>query len=570
MAATKRLTHGKRRRSIAGLTAWLAVSALVVGACSSGGNNAAEGETSSTGGAAVGTETSSAGGTQTGGSKDRMVVALDTNVNIIEPHTFRTTSAYAVTRGLYGPLLDQKFESKDNGVLLLGTNEVVGDLAESYTMSPDGTEATFKIKPNAKFANGDPVTAKDFAYTMKRAIEGPGYIGALLPFINVSSSDQIEVVDDHTLKIHLSAPSPLFDRFMTFQVFGGIDQAVVDKNATKDDPWGMDYLGKSPTASGPYQLTQFDTERQVVLDPNPGYPGADQLGNSGVTVRFVPDADQRALLVKRGDLDLVSGMPPRLLKELDADPNVNVVRTDSSRLVYMGMNNTLAPLDNKLVRQAISYAVPYDAIMNQVMFGYAKPAGNLVTSPMDTYAGDEIGTYSENLDKAKQLMDQAGVGNVNLELAVRQSRAEDQQAAVFIQDNLAKIGINVTINKLPDGEFSTRLNNKELPLFIHDWYSWGEDPFYQMQFLVQSEAFTNFTQFKSPKLDQLIKEGTFETDPAKRADISKQAQQILFDEAPMVYLYAPDFAVAVHKGVCGVAVDYTKVIRFDKLTHCSS
>ena len=565
MASSKRATHRERRRPRRGLVALLALTALVLGACSGAENTTAD-ETPTNGGAASSDGGATDGQTDGGGSDTRMVVALDTNVNLIELHTFRTTSAYAVTRALYGPLLDQKFESKDGGVLLEGTDEVVGDLAAEYTMSDDGTEATFKIKEGATFANGDPVTAQDFAYTMQRAIEGPGYIGALLPFINVSSSDQVEVVDDQTLKITLSAPSPLFDRFMTFHVFGAIDKKVMDENVTDEDQWGMDYLAKEPTASGPYQLTEFDTERQVVLDPNPGYPG--EIGNNGVTVRFVPDADQRALLVKRGELDLVSGMPPRLLKELDDDPNVNVVRTDSSRLVYMGMNNTIEPLDNQKVRQAISYAVPYDAIMEQVMLNYAKPAGNLVTSPMDTYAGDEVGTYDEDLDKAKQLMDEAGVGEVNLELAVRQSRAEDQEAAVFIQNNLSQIGVNVEINKLPDGEFSTRLNNKELPLFIHDWFSWGGDPFYQMQFLMQSEAFTNFTQFNSPELDQLIKDGTFETDPDQRAEISKQAQQILFDQAPAAYLYAPDFAVAVPTDVCGVAVDYTKVVRFDKLTRC--
>jgi peptide/nickel transport system substrate-binding protein len=185
---------------------------------------------------------------------------------------------------------------------------------------------------------------------------------------------------------------------------------------------------------------------------------------------------------------------------------------------------------------------------------------------MATYAGDEVGTYKTNLDKAKSLLQQAGVGPITVDLAVRQSRLEDQQAAVFIQSNLREIGITVNIQKLPDAEFSDKLNKKQLPMFIHDWYSWGEDPFYQMTNLVKSGAFTNFTAYQNPELDALIKQGTFELDPAKRAEISKKCQEILFRDAPMAYLYSPDWTVAARSNIAGVTRDFTQIVRFDQLT----
>lgn len=495
------------------------------------------------------------------------VVALDTDVDIIEPHTFRSTAAYAVTHAIYAPLLRQVLEERDGGKILEGQAEWEGDLAEDWTIDDDGT-ATFTINAGAGFADGTPITAHDFAYTMRRSIEGPGYIGALLPFINISSSDQIEVVDDHTLVIRPDGTSPFFEPFMSFQVFGALDVDRIEAEAAADDEWGMAYLEENPTESGAYELVEFDRESRVVLEPNENYPHRDQVDNDGVTIRFVPDADQRALLLQRGELDLVAGLSPRLLEELEGDENVDVISFPSSRIVYMGMNNAMAPLDDPTLRQAISYAVPYQTLIDQVMRGYAQPAGNLVTSPMDTYAGDEIGTYTEDLDRARELVAEAGAEGASLELAVRQSRADEQEAATFIQDNLRQIGLNVEINRLPDGEFSERLNARELPMFIHDWFSWGEDPFYQMQFLVHSEAFTNYTGFASEELDALIAEGSFETDPQRRAELSRDAQQILLDEAPMVYLYAPDHSIAVRSDVCGVATGVTQVIRFDTLTRC--
>ena len=496
------------------------------------------------------------------------VVALDTDVNIIEPHTFRSTAAYSVTDAIYAPPLTQVLEDQTgDGKLLYGVPEFRGELAEDWTIDEDGT-ATFTIREDAAFADGTPITAHDLAYTLRRSIDGPGYIGALLPFINISSSDQIVVEDDQTLVVRADGTSPFFEQFMAFQVFGALDEDRIEAEAAADDEWGMAFLEENPTESGPYVIDEFDRESQVVLKPNENYPHQDRIMNDGVTIRFVPDADQRALLLQSGDLDMVAGLSPRLLAELDADPDVDVVSVPSTRIAYMGMNNAIEPLDDVTVRQAISTAIPYDALIDQVMAGYAAPAGNLVTSPMDTYAGDEIGTYEEDLEAATALIEEAGAEGAQLELAVRQSRAQEQEAATFIQDNLRQIGLDVEINVLPDSEFSERLNARELQLFIHDWFSWGEDPFYQMQFLVQSEAFTNYQNFNSPELDALIAEGMFEADPDRRAEISRDAQQILLDEAPMAYLFAPDTAVAVRSDVCGVAFDFTQVARLDTLTRC--
>ncbi|GMQ85642.1 MAG: ABC transporter substrate-binding protein [Acidimicrobiia bacterium] len=493
-----------------------------------------------------------------------IVVSLSTDINILEQHLFRSTGSYAVTRALYQPLLDQVYTEKDGA--LLGTSEVTpSEILDSYDVAADGT-ATFTLNANAKFANGDPIKASDAVYMLQRSIDAPAsYIPLLLPFIAIDSADSFTVVDDLTFTITPNQPTALFNRFMTFQVFGPIEQSLADANATDEDPYAFDYFTTNANASGPYGLGSWDQARgELVLEPNTGWPG--QVANAGVIVRNVPDAAQRALLLQNGDLDVAAGLPPRLINELKDDPNINVYSAPSTRVNYIGMNATAEPnLANKMVRQAISYAIPYQALIDNVMFGFASTAGTLITSNMDTYQGEAAGIYTTDMAKATELMDASGVGPFEVELAVQNSRSQDQQAAVFIQDALRELGITVNINVLPDGEFAEKQNNRELAMFFHEWFSWGDDPFYQMTFLAKCGAFTNFAGACNERLDEIIAEGTFETDPAARDALGLEAQQLMVEDADRIYLWSADWNLATRSNITGVTKDFTEVPRFENL-----
>jgi peptide/nickel transport system substrate-binding protein len=401
---------------------------------------------------------------------------------------------------------------------------------------------------------------------LRRSIEAPAsYIPLLFPFIAVDSADSFTVVDDVTFTIKPNQPTALFNRFMTFQVFGPIQESLATAQATEEDPFAFDYFTTAANASGPYALNNWDQARgEVILDPNPGWPGS--VANDGIIVRNVPDAEQRALLLQNGDIDVASGLPPRLLDQLKADSNLNIYSAPSTRINYIGMNATAEPnLANKQVRQAISYAIPYQALIDNVMFGFASPAGTLITSNMETYQGDAAGVYTTDMAKAQELMAASGVGPFEVELAVQNSRAQDQQAAVFIQDALSELGITVNINVLPDGDFSGRRDAKELAMFFHEWFSWGDDPYYQLTFLAKCGAFTNFAVGCNERLDEIIQLGTFETDPAVRNSLSLEAQQLMVDDADRIYLWSADWNLATRSDITGVTKDFTEVPRFENL-----
>ena len=532
----------------------LAVLALVAVACG-------DDSTSTTTAAGQSTTTTAAQAT-----KPIIVMAGSDTVNLVEPHTFRSTTAYDVTQAVYEPLITQ--EPIDRGGWFQGSREShIAAGAESYTIDltdAGGMLATFNLRHDAKFSNGDPVTAEDYKYTFQRSIEGPGYIGVLLPFIGISSADQLTVIDDFTFQVETTVQSPLFERFLTFQVFGAINQKLVDANSTADDPWGFVYLNDKSAGSGPYYISDFSPDTQVVLTPNENYWDAANVANAGVVIRTVPDANQRAQLVRTGEIDIAAGIPERLLPELATDPNVKIFEIPTTGVNYLAINVNLVP--NVDVRRAIVKAVPYQALIDQVMFGYAAPAGGVVTSNMETYDATVGAGYSTSLDDARNFLAASGETDVSLVLGVRESRANDQEAAVLIQENLRQIGITVDVQVLPDADWAAKASAGELPLLIHDWFSWGEDPFYQMKFLSTCGSFVNYSGWCNEAYDAAVTRGEFSVDPGVRQAASSEAQQMFYDDAVWAPLWSTTRTLVTGKCVTGVELGYSLVPDYRHVT----
>jgi len=501
--------------------------------------------------------------TPVGEEKPVIVVALDSDIDHIEPMEFRSDAGYYATANLYEPLVLQKLVPGAEERVLEGIGEYGPGLAE-VTFSADGLVATVKIRPGAKFYNGDPIAAHAFRHTFDRAMIAPrSYIPLLVQFMGFDSPEDVVVVDDYTLEFHLDKPSPLFLPLLAFQVFGAMDPETTEAHATDDDPWAFDWYRENANPSGPYIITKWEPGVEYVFEPNPNYwQGPDYFQNSKVVAKVMPSPEDRELLLKQGDVDLALGLPFKDVDILKADSNVKVYTIEYTRLYYLGMNNKIPPFDNQKVRQAISYAIPYDAIIQEALYGYARKATSPIPQGMPSHT-DEFWHYDTDLDKAKALLAEAGFSDgFDAELAVRLSIPWDVDAAVPIQSSLAEIGVNVTVNKMTDADFFAKLNNHELPFFIHDWYSWGNDPAFQLNFLLKCGAFTNYADYCNERIDQLIDEVTWTVDEAEREALMREAQKIIVEEAPWAFLHQPDWIVAVSKDFTGFAKVDDLTLRF--------
>ena len=558
----------KPRRELLGYLSLIVLLAMVLGACQPA---AAPTEAPPAPPPAPGEATEAPAPEPVGcGEEGTIVIAYDGDIDHIEPMQFRSIAAYDATANLYEPLIQQELIDQGDNVFI-GSDDFVGAGAESYEVSDDGTVYTFYLRKDASFADGTPITANDYYYTLKRALEGPGYITLLTSFMAVTSIDQVEVVDDYTLKITASQPASLAEIILSFQVLGAMSQATADANATADDPWAENFFRTNSNSSGPYIITSWNAGVEYVFEPNPNYwRGADYFRNCKVIFRVVPDAATREQLLRAGDVDVALGVPYGDLKALEEDPNITIHHVPTTRVYHAGMNLNQKPFDDVRVRKALSMVVPYQAILDNVIYGYGANPGSPIAEGMVTHT-KEFFTYDQGtVEEAKALLAEAGYPDgFTVDLVVPQEDQARVDSATWIQSGAAEIGVTVNVNALPVAQYNELLNAMDengkhnLPFYIFEWYSWGNDPAFQFTWNFNCGQFTNYSNTCNEELNKIITDLTLSLDPDERDSLSKRGQEIVVqEEVPWIYLYAPEWIIATRSNVSGIALFNDLTLRY--------
>lgn len=498
---------------------------------------------------------------------DRSFVIGAGDVESIDAITFKSNFAATINANVYAGPLEQQFEEADG--YLMGLDEFEPHLLESIEWNDDETVATLTLVEGLTFADGEPLDSSDLAYTLRRTLGDASYVsGSNRLFMRISDPEAaVAIVDESTVAVTLDAPSAAFERFLSLNTYGIVNAEIAEANAG-DDGWAKEFFSRNATDSGPFAIDSWDFGQTMILTKNDNYLHADEVWADSVTIQNIPDVNQRYLAVANGDIDIAMDLPPQLLVQAESNPALKVTRMPSAELTYLGMNNAVAPFDNPLVRRAISYAIPYETIRDEVMLGYAGGAYGAVTSTMETSLAldAETGAYDTDLDEARDLLAQAGVGDISVPLTVRSSVREYVDAATYIQEALAEVGITVQIVLMDDAEYQTALTNKEIGFFFAGWSSWGEDPFFQIRALFETGRVTNPVGYSNPKVDAAIAAGIQEADPELRQQISAEAQQIIIDEAPVAFLYVRDQPIVSRVDVSGFTRTVDGLLRLKFLT----
>lgn len=488
--------------------------------------------------------------------KEKIVIAMPADIDTLDVQVFKSIPGYYAVRNVHEQLIDPKLEPYGDHLAWEDPNEFVGALAERWDVSEDGKTITFHLRDGLKFSNGNPLTASDVYYTFDRALNGGGYTAILLGMLTVDNvEEQVKVLDDKTVEITLREVNPMATKLLGLNVVSILDEETMKEHATADDPWANEWAAANTIGAGPYVLKEWTPGVGWELEPNPNYWNAEAIQNAGIIVKQVDDAQDRLALLKSGAVDVAFDIAYKDLEDLQNDPNIEVVTKPSTWNWYLGMVTTVPPFDNLKVRQAVAYAIPYDTIIDDVMHGFAVSSRGPVVPNMPT-SDPEFWNYDTDLEKAKQLLTEAGYPDgFDTQMDVLVGRIEDEEAAVWIQANLAEIGVNVELNKQAAAQYYDRLNAKEHPMFIAEWFSWVNDPFYHMTWHFKSDSvFTNATNYANPTVDELISSGIYEADSAKREEISKELQEIIVEDSPWGFLFARNFIVSVRNTIKGYAI----------------
>jgi peptide/nickel transport system substrate-binding protein len=218
------------------------------------------------------------------------------------------------------------------------------------------------------------------------------------------------------------------------------------------------------------------------------------------------------------------------------------------------MNNKMPPFDKKGVRQAVSYAVPYDSILKDVFKGYAQVNRSMVGNGMPS-SDFSTWNYNTDLKKAGDTLAAAGFPNGQgappITLTVRADWQEAERAAVLIQSNLNKIGLKVSIQKVAFAPFNEQEQGRKLHMWIDEWLSWVNDPWYHMSWNASSDSPTNYVSYANPAVDALVKKWTLSLDKDGRIQGSKDAQKLITADAPHAFLVGPNWNVVLRSNVKG-------------------
>jgi peptide/nickel transport system substrate-binding protein len=487
-----------------------------------------------------------------------LVVAWDSDIDTLDPAAFKTNGGYVSVANTCDSMIGWKVQPIESspGFFRSRPGEFEGLLAESFSREDGGATLVFKVRRGVKFPSGRPVTAHSFKYSFDRGLQSPGYMKLIFPrLIQVTDPARFEVRDDHTFAVRMPAPSPLAMDTIALSNNAVLDPDEVKAHATKDDPWAAEWLKRNAAGLGPYRLAKNEPGVEIVLEATPGYWRA-RPHFERVVLKLVPSEADRVLLLKRKAVQLVAGRPglsPRNVKSLEGEPGIKVFTVGDTTCTYLAMNQKKPPFENVLVRRAVNYAMPIQAIMPSVLYGYGVP----MTSPVPNLTPSHLGThspYKHDIARAQALMKEAGVtAPVPVDLAVRVGWPTHEQAAVWIQRELEKIGFKVNIVKESDATFRQVAIKGDHVLSIESWQSWVNDPFYHLSFLFDSrQKFTNLSFYHNDKVNRLLDENMHETSEAKRTAASQEIQRQIIDDAVWGMLWYENWTRVMSSDVVGL------------------
>jgi peptide/nickel transport system substrate-binding protein len=489
--------------------------------------------------------------------KEVLLVANETGPNSLDIHTVGANRpAYGVSWICYDRLMTFGTKKLPNGTLTYDYTKLEPELAESWLVAKDGMSVTFKLRKNAQFHDGTPVTAKDVKWSFDRAVTVGGFPTFQMAAGSLEKPEQFVVVDDYTFRVNFLRKDKLAMMDMAVPVPSIFNSELVKKNATPKDPWGLDWTKNNVAGGGAYKVESWKPGQEIIYARFDEWKSGPLPKIRRVIQREVPSAGNRRALLVKGDIDMTYEMPPKDFLEMSQEKgNVRVVSTPiENALWYVGMNTTKPPFNNPKVRQAVAHAIPYEKIMDGAMY----QRSTKMWGDKDNRAGGtnwpQPHGYSYDIPKARALMKEAGMAEgfettLSFDLG---GATVSEPACVLIQESLALIGIKVSINKIPGANWRAALLKKDMPIILNRFGGWLNYPEYFFFWCYHSQdAVFNTMSYKNPVMDKFIDAARFETDPKKYQEHVSGFVNIAFDEVPRIPLAQPNMDVAMQKSILG-------------------
>ncbi|HTN70238.1 MAG TPA: ABC transporter substrate-binding protein [Methylomirabilota bacterium] len=443
-------------------------------------------------------------------STERLIILSSIGLDTLNPYAHSSAPQYGTWNHMIEPLVDIDYAKR----------QYYGVLAESWEFQDK--KWVIHLRKGIRFHDGNPLTSKDVIHSInrikndKQSMQAPGF----------SDVTEMQALDDYTVVITTEAPNAVFldrltNRFM-------ISKAAADKYG--------DQVDQHPIGTGPYKFVSWQRDGNLVMTRNDDYWGPKPAIKEIVLKKVGEDAPRVAGLVA-GQGDVINNVPVEELPRLDKHPKIRAEKVEGLRMYFLAMNVTHKPFDNKLVRQAINYAVDPRAIIKYIYEGNGYVMDGPVGANVIGY-DPKVKRYPYEIKKAKELLAKAGYANgLEVKLYFSPDRyPKAREVCQVIADQLAKVGVKT---ELVSQEFvifwgKEGVNGGKLPFYYVGRPATDADTVYDQYFRSGS---SKRIEYKNPEFDRLIDEEQRTGDPKKRVVILQQASRILMEDVPFVPLY---------------------------------
>lgn len=434
---------------------------------------------------------------------------------------------------------------------------IVGDLAKSWTISPDGLVITFKLRRGVQWHDGKPFTAADALYTYQVTIDPKTPTAYAGDFLKVKKA---EVLDDYTFRVTYDKPfAPALISWSS---------AVLPRHLLEGKDIAKSPLSRHPVGTGPYKFKEWVAGQKIVLTSNENYfEGRPYL--DGRITRIIPDTATMFLELRAQNIGMMGLTPLQYTRQTNTalfKDNFNKYRYLAFAYTYLGYNLKNPLFTDKRVRQAISHAINKDEIVSGVLLGLGKPA----TGPYKpgTWAyNDKVKIYNYNLNKSRELLGQAGWSDVNrdgilekdgrnfeFEILTNQGNETRQKCAEIIQRQLKELGIIVKIRVVEWSAFVTNfINKRRFDAVILGWtIPLDPDAYDVWHSSKTAPEELNFVSYSNPEADEMLEKGRSVFDQNKRKKYYDRFQEILAEDQPYTFLYVPDDLIIITSRIRGI------------------
>jgi len=429
---------------------------------------------------------------------------------------------------------------------------IVGDLAESWDISPDGLSITFHLRKDVKFHDGTPCTADDVLFTFNTILDPKVPTAYREDYRRVK---ELRKIDKHTVQaIYKEVYAPALISWGGLSVLPGHLLKGVD--ITKSP------LTRGPIGTGPYRFKEWKTQQEITLVSNREYfegrPYIDQY-----VFRVIPDQATMYLELKAGGVDFMMLTPLQYARATDSrffKNNFNKYRYLSMGYTYLGYNLKRSLFQDKRIRHALSYAIDKQEIIDGVLFGL----GRVSTGPYkpDTYwYNPNVNRYPYDPERAKKLLSEAGWSDADgdgildkdgrpfeFTIITNQGNEVRRKTGEIIQRHLSKVGIRVNLRIIEWAAFLSQfIDRRDFDATLLGWIS-GPDPnlFNVWHSSKTGEGELNFITFKNEEADRMLEMGVGTFDRGERKKYYDRLQEILAEEQPYTFLFVPDELPIIH------------------------